>query len=71
MTDANYVFYKENPGDTVWWVEHVGFVGELLISFDKKHMFNLFLDYPEKLTAKQRAQFDKENPYWAEFLAAR
>ena len=42
-----------------------------LFSFDKKQVFNLFADYPHKLTAKQREVFDKENPEWRDLLAGR
>lgn len=40
-------------------------------TFDKKKIFNLFADYPWKLTAGQKEIFDKENPYWVEFFADR
>ena len=42
--------------------------GVLEFSFDKQTVFNLFADYPHKLTTEQREIFDKENPYWADFL---
>ena len=45
--------------------------GVFLFSFDKHTVFNLFADYPDKLTAEQRALFDKENPYWANFFRDR
>lgn len=64
-------FYKNNPSDQIWWVEKTDTVGEWLFSFDKKQVFNMFQDYPEKLTPEQKAIFDKENPYWAEFFADR
>jgi hypothetical protein len=61
-------FYKNNETDSVWWVNNIGFVGIREFSFDKKDIFNLFRDYPEKLTAEQKEIFDKENPFWAEFF---
>lgn len=67
MTD----FYKNNESDQVFWVHDPETVGEFLFSFDKKKVFNLFRDYPEKLTAEQKKIFDTENPYWAEFFADR
>lgn len=61
-------FYKENPTDKVWWVSNIDTFGEHLFSFDKKVIFNLFRDYPNKLTKEQKEIFDKENPYWANFF---
>lgn len=64
-------FYKNEPTDKIWWVTNLDTVGEFLFSFDKKKIFNLFQDYPWKLTAEQKELFDKENPYWANFFAWR
>lgn len=64
-------FYKENPTDAVWWVDTSESDGEFLFSFDGKQVFNLFRDYPHKLTPEQKEVFDKENPYWKEYFADR
>ena len=64
-------FYKENESDKIWWVDNIDKVGVLLFSFDKKKTFNLFQDYPWKLTAEQKELFDKENPYWKDFFKDR
>ena len=64
-------FYKNNPGDKIWWVNNPETIGEWLFSFDKKKVFNMFADYPHNLTAEQKAIFDKENPYWKEFFSDR
>ena len=69
-------FYKENREDKIWWVERVYITdgsedmakGEHLFSFDKKKIYNLFRDYPYKLTKEEKELFDKENPYWAGFF---
>ena len=63
--------YKENPTDKVWWVDTGETVGEMVFTFDKKTYFNLFADYPWKLTAEQKEVFDKENPFWREFFKDR
>lgn len=63
--------YKNNPTDKVWWVDTSDRDGEFLFSFDGKTVFNLFQDYPHKLTADQKKTFDKENPYWADFFSDR
>lgn len=64
-------FIKNNPTDTIWWVDNPDVVGEWLFTFDKQNIFNMFRDYPYKLTAKQKAIFDKENPEWADFFKDR
>lgn len=66
-----YKFVKHTPGDMIWWVEDNERIGEWLFSFDKKNTFNMFRDYPDKLTKRQREQFDKENPEWADFFKDR
>lgn len=72
-------FYKNNPDDAIWWVDEGETVdgawessaGEWLFSFDKKKIYNMFRDYPDKLTAKEKAIFDRENPFWADFFKDR
>lgn len=64
-------FYKEDPNDTIWWVDDPDQKGVWLFSFDRKTVFNLFEDYPYKLTPEQKKIFDKENPYWKEFFSDR
>ena len=64
-------WYKNNKTDTIWWKETSGVVGVWIFSFDKKQEFNMFADYPHKLTAEQKAVFDKENPEWADFFSDR
>lgn len=61
-------FYKNNRSDKIWWVDNSESVGERLFTFDKKTIYNMFSDYPAKLTPEQKELFDKENPYWAEFF---
>lgn len=65
------VFYKEKETDTIFWVDNSETVGIWLFTFDKKNIFNMFSDYPFKLTKQQKKIFDKENPYWADFFKAR
>ena len=61
-------FYKQNPNDKIWWTSRYGVYGEHLFSFDKKKIYNLFLDYPQNLTKEEKEIFDKENPYWFNFF---
>lgn len=61
-------FYHNEPDDKIWWVNNMDAIGEFLFSFDKKKIYNLFEDYPDKLTPEQKALFDRENPYWKRFF---
>ena len=71
MEQSNKNFYKNRPSDKIWWVDNRDTVGEWEFSFDKKEVFNMFADYPHKMTAEQKKIFDKENPYWADFFKDR
>jgi len=71
MEKKNYIYEKNNPDDVIWWVEDVDSIGKMMFTFDKKKIFNIFEDYPHNLTEEQKRIFDKENPYWAEFLKDR
>lgn len=64
-------FYKNNDTDQIWWVDNIEKIGEHLFTFDKKQIFNLFEDYPYKLTKEQKEIFDKENPFWKDFFKDR
>lgn len=65
-------WYKNNPDDQVWWLDNSSKgVGKFVFSFDKQEQFNLFEDYPWKLTPEQKKIFDDENPYWKEFFSDR
>ena len=69
MNEEN--FYKNNPDDKIWWLEDPDQIGVWLFSFDKKKIFNMFEDYPQKLTSEEKRIFDAENPYWADFFKDR
>lgn len=64
-------FYKNKPSDKIWWVNNSEYIGIWEFTFDKKKIFNMFRDYPYKLTKEQKKIFDKENPYWKEFFKDR
>lgn len=53
------------------WIENPEKIGEMLFTFDGITIFNLFKDYPHKLTPEQKDVFDRENPYWANFFTDR
>ena len=68
----NNKWYKDEPTDKIWWLDNTDEkVGEWIFSFDKEMTFNMFADYPHKLTPEQKEIFDKENPYWADFFKDR
>lgn len=69
--EAQSSWYKENDTDNVWWLDQPDRVGEFVFSFDKKKVFNLYRDYPWKLTAEEKAIFDRENPFWADYFKSR
>ena len=64
-------FFKNNPTDKIWWVDTSDRVGEFVFTFDKKTFFNMFADYPHKLSPEQKEIFDKENPFWKDFFSDR
>lgn len=63
-------FYKNRATDTIFWIKS-DMLGEHLFTFDKKTIFNLFADYPWKLSVEEKVIFDKENPFWADFFKDR
>ena len=67
----DYDFYKNKETDKIYWVYNLDSVGERLFTFDKKVIFNLFADYPHKLSKEQKQIFDEENPEWADFFKNR
>jgi len=69
--DQKLRFFKNKRSDKIWWLDTSDKVGEWIFTFDKKTLFNMFVDCPYKLTPEEKAIFDKENPYWAEFFADR
>ena len=68
---GNRVMSSENKRLEFAWLDNPERIGEMNFTFDGKKIFNLFRDYPYKLTQEQKALFDKENPYWANFFKDR
>ena len=65
-------WYKQDENDSIWWLDNAAEKkGEFIFSFDKEKKYNLFLDYPDKLTAEQKRIFDEENPFWADYFTGR
>lgn len=70
MAQSNKL-YKNNPTDKILWVDTTEKDGSFVFTFDKKTFFNMFADYPHNLTPEQKAIFDRENPFWADFFSDR
>ena len=65
-------YFKNDPNDIIFWLDNGSDVkGEFVFTFDKKTHFNLFADYPHKLSTEQKELFDRENPFWKEFFENR
>ena len=71
MSNDEYMWEKEEKGSSIWWKYYFDRIGEYVFSFDKEKEYNLFADYPWKLTPEEKEIFDKENPYWVEFFKDR
>lgn len=63
-------FLKNHKDDKVWWY-YSDTKGPLEISFDRKKIYNLWIDYPHNMTSEEVEIFDRENPYWAEYFTDR
>lgn len=66
-----YDFYKDEPTNKIWWLDNYDVIGEHIFSFDKKKTYNLFADFPDKLSKEEVEIFVKEEPYWANFFKSR
>ncbi len=69
INGVKWHFYKENKNDRIYWLDTTEPIrGEILFSFDKKTVYNLFEDYPHKLSKNEQEIFAKEQPYWYDFF---
>lgn len=71
MKNVAYKFYKKEEDSELYWVANEGRIGEHLFSFDKKKIYNLFRDYPFNMTDEEVAIFDRNEPFWEEFMRER
>lgn len=53
------------------WIKNPEQVGKMLFTFDGIKIYNLFCDYPYKLSSEERKIFDEINPFWADFFKDR
>ena len=71
MAQSNKLF-KNNPKDKIWWVDNGDEAkGEWVFTFDKVTYFNMFEEYPDRLTPEQKRIFDEENPFRADYFKDR
>lgn len=69
--DISDRLYRKKPDDIVQWVDN-DLLGVFEFTFDDgKTVFNLYEDYPDKLTVEQKQIFDRENPFWADYFKDR
>ena len=69
-------FYKETEESKIWWIDKMDSIGEHLLSFDRKKIYNLFEDYPYNMTEEEVEIFDRfflrqkiiSNPFILGFL---
>ena len=61
-------FYRKDKDSKVRWAYVKGYKGIHIFSFDRKKTFNLFQDYPYKLTEEEKRIFDECEPFWARFF---
>lgn len=72
MVSSKKRWIKNKKTDKIYWLDNSSSVkGEWIFTFDKKKEFNMFSDYPDKLTAEEKEIFDKENPFWKDFFKDR
>lgn len=65
-------WYKNNDSDKIWWLDNGNEVlGQFIFSFDQKKKYNMFADYPYKLTKKEIEIFNEENPFWVNYFKDR
>ena len=72
MVSSKKRWIKNKKTNKIYWLDNSSSVkGEWIFTFDKKKEFNMFSDYPDKLTAEEKKIFDKENPFWKDFFKDR
>ena len=63
--------FNDEECETIYRVKDLKHIGGILISFDKKTIYNLWTDYPQKFTPGQIETIRKEIPYWYNFFRNR
>lgn len=61
----------DDANNKVKWIGNPDNIGEMLFTFDGNTIYNLFRDYPHKLSPEEKRVFDLENPFWANYFKDR
>lgn len=75
--NSNYVIHNVNDSSRrVWRVAELSddgspLRGPILVTFDKRTIFNLWTDFPSKFTPEQIQIMREEEPYWYGFFMPR
>ena len=64
----NYDIFKESKKHKIWQVNEKDAIGSLLITFDKKKVYNLWTDFPLKFKQSEIEIIKEEMPYWYDFF---
>ena len=70
--NKEYEFFKKKDTDQIWWLKEKNTNNDILFfSFDKEKTYDLFNDYPGKMTEEEVKIFDNENEYWSKYFEDR
>ena len=65
-------WFKNDAKSRIWWLDNSDEkTGVFIFSFDRKKEYNLFSDYPYKLSEKEKKIFKEDEPFWADFFSDR
>lgn len=64
-------FEPVNEKARVWSTGYYGERGGVYYSFDKKKIYNLWVDYPYNMTEEEIQLFQEDVPFWADFFRDR
>lgn len=68
---SDFQIQDDNGGKRIWWARSLKYIGRHYFTFDKQNFYNLFSDFPYKLTKEEIKIFIEDEPYWADFFESR
>ncbi len=60
-------FRTHSANNRVWWTGLADGTSVIFLSFDKKNLYNIYRDVPQKLTEEQLKIFIEDEPFWADW----